>query len=377
MTDDNFDPKPLADRLDAVLPPDQFEAPARDDDPLIDTALLLAAVPQPAPMSSDARLRIRAQVLASALPPQPRRITRFPVSALVRWGVAAALALVLFAGGIPPAVLASVAGDVLYPVKQTVERVETALATSPQSQAFVYLTHAQRRAEEALALLERGQLPADEMTAALDDLVAAKDTISEVTNLSESTRFQIEAQTVQVDSLLDAALTLAARLENVPPETITALTDQIRATQAGGGLLLPATPTPTETPEATAEPDVETLETAPVTEEPEVTAEATNLPANIVIAGPVEAINGNIITVFDIDVQVDPDDPILAEIQVGDEVRIEGDSEEVDGAFVIVAVQITVFKAETVVPNVPAGPPAPQGSPDCNGSKPCKQSKKN
>jgi hypothetical protein len=41
--------------------------------------------------------------------------------------------------------------------------------------------------------------------------------------------------------------------------------------------------------------------------------------------GPVEAINGNVITVYGLEVVMDADDPLLAVIVVGDVIRVEGD----------------------------------------------------
>ncbi|MBK8024895.1 MAG: hypothetical protein IPK19_26625 [Chloroflexi bacterium] len=43
----------------------------------------------------------------------------------------------------------------------------------------------------------------------------------------------------------------------------------------------------------------------------------------IIIEGPVEVVNINIITIYDIDVRIDDDDPVLEQIDVGDFVRIE------------------------------------------------------
>jgi hypothetical protein len=55
---------------------------------------------------------------------------------------------------------------------------------------------------------------------------------------------------------------------------------------------------------------------------PEVTA---TLAPVIVVEGPVQAINGAVITIFGVDITLNADDPILAVLQVGDVVHIEAD----------------------------------------------------
>src|SRR5437868_4385172 len=70
----------------------------------------------------------------------------------------------------------------------------------------------------------------------------------------------------------------------------------------------------TPTPEVTETPTVE------------VTPEATDvdLPVTIVIVGPVQTININIITIYNITIQLDPNDPILQTLQVGQVVQVQG-----------------------------------------------------
>jgi hypothetical protein len=73
---------------------------------------------------------------------------------------------------------------------------------------------------------------------------------------------------------------------------------------------------------------------------PETTPEAVDVPVNndviVVVEGPVKAINVNHITVFNIDITVEPANPILTLIQVGDVIRAEGNF--VNGQFVAVTV---------------------------------------
>ena len=73
------------------------------------------------------------------------------------------------------------------------------------------------------------------------------------------------------------------------------------------------------------------------------------LPVVIVIEGPVAAININIITIYDFDIELDPDDPILTVLRVGDRLRVEGSIVEADAAFVIVVVNIVFIDVEVFV----------------------------
>ncbi len=52
------------------------------------------------------------------------------------------------------------------------------------------------------------------------------------------------------------------------------------------------------------------------------------------------------VTVYDIPVQLAPDDPVLPDLVVGDEVRIEGNTQTVDGQIVIVGITIIVINVD-------------------------------
>jgi hypothetical protein len=96
--------------------------------------------------------------------------------------------------------------------------------------------------------------------------------------------------------------------------------------------------TPESTPEATAEATAEAT--------PEVTPEATpdvdddNDGVIIVIEGPVQAININIIIIYNINIVVAPSNPILTLIAVGDIIRVEG---ELDDDGTVIATNVTNF----------------------------------
>jgi hypothetical protein len=109
--------------------------------------------------------------------------------------------------------------------------------------------------------------------------------------------------------------------------------------------ILTNTATPTSVG-ATPAPDTPT----PVESTPEVLPPtASPLPTTIVVEGTVEAVDANTITVFGIAIEVEPDDPTLAEIQVGDHVRVEGEMVEMGNTIIIVAVSITITDIDTEI----------------------------
>lgn len=102
-----------------------------------------------------------------------------------------------------------------------------------------------------------------------------------------------------------------------------------------------ATPTPTVTLTPTPSPEG----TAEAT--PEATPDDDDdLPITIIIEGPVQEININIITIYDIDIEVGEDDPILGIIQIGDILRVEGSTQEFSGTIIIIAVNITIINVD-------------------------------
>ncbi len=97
---------------------------------------------------------------------------------------------------------------------------------------------------------------------------------------------------------------------------------------------LVATVVPTATPTGSI-----TLEAAP-----EATQEVT-----IVIEGPVESINDNVITIFGNTVEIEPTDPLLSVIQVGDVLRVEGDLVSRGELQVLIAITVIYVEVEVNV----------------------------
>ncbi len=111
--------------------------------------------------------------------------------------------------------------------------------------------------------------------------------------------------------------------------------------------------TPGCAPVATATP----IPTATLTPTPTPTGTLTVTPPStdddgdivIVIEGPVQAININIITIYNINIEVNPNDPILTIIQIGDVIRVAGSVVNRGTTIVIVAVNIIIVDVDIVV----------------------------
>jgi hypothetical protein len=113
-----------------------------------------------------------------------------------------------------------------------------------------------------------------------------------------------------------------------------------------------ATATTTPAPSATTTPapsatTSNTLPPAATVTTPATTAISQGDDARIVIEGPIEAITGNTITVLGQTLTVDPTDPRISAIQIGDVVRVEGEQQE-STVQVVVLVFISVDVAVSV-----------------------------
>jgi uncharacterized protein DUF5666 len=125
---------------------------------------------------------------------------------------------------------------------------------------------------------------------------------------------------------------------------------QITGTFANGIIIATTIVVVNPAPEVTAAPTEES--TAEVTPSP---TEAGGDDTLIVIEGPVQQINLNIITILNFNIQVAADDPILTQIQVGDNVRVEGHAVPQGNTIIIIVVNITIVNV--VIVNPGAGNP--------------------
>ncbi len=115
------------------------------------------------------------------------------------------------------------------------------------------------------------------------------------------------------------------------------------------------------TVEATAEATVEATAEATLETTPEVTPEVTMEPDDdgdiiIIIEGPVQSININIITIYNINIQMRADDPLLTVIRIGDIIRVEGEipggDDDDGGDIILIGSSITIIAITVIIVDV-------------------------
>lgn len=90
---------------------------------------------------------------------------------------------------------------------------------------------------------------------------------------------------------------------------------------------------------------------------------------DIVIEGPVTAININIITIYDFDIQLRQDDDVLKGLKIGDLLRVEGNFQRDGATVIVVAVNVAIVNIEVNVNSGGGGsPPAGGGAPSGGGN---------
>lgn len=155
------------------------------------------------------------------------------------------------------------------------------------------------------------------------------------------------------DSGLLLPATATASATPTSPLTPTT-TDAAAATSSATPALLPSTtetpapsataqptgtamPSPTEAPTLTWTPPASSTHMAsPLPPTPTPAPQDEALPVNLIVEGPIEAINGNIIIIYGIEITFAPDDPVLAVLRVGDKIRVNGSITEAAGSTVVV-----------------------------------------
>ena len=262
----------LARRLDQVLPPDTTSLPPLTPDPLVNTAARFARIGIGEP--SDVALARMEAVVMAAFDRQYRLQRRQPrhwAAQVAKWAVAACLVFALLVAGAVPASAGSLPGEPLYWVKLAAERVELTLATTPESAAFVHLTHAERRATEVLGLLDRSQYDETLLNAALTEVQTAAQLAP--AEMASSRTYQWQYQ--QVSALVQYAAVQAEesgfdispnfdRLPTLEPPVIVVPCDETP--------VVCTTATPTSTPSATA------TMTATASHTPSATSTTTSTP---------------------------------------------------------------------------------------------------
>jgi len=132
----------------------------------------------------------------------------------------------------------------------------------------------------------------------------------------------------QVVPIPTSTLESTATPTNTVEPTMTAIPTTVAPAVGSSPVLLPTTTlTPTLPPTATQIVSSTLLPTA--------------ITAVMVIQGPVEKIGGNIVTIYGIQVQIAPNNPILITVKVGDILRVEG-NQTGTAPIIIVATTVTV-----------------------------------
>ncbi len=231
----------LARRLDQVLPPDKASVPPQTPDPLVNTAARIAVLSIPEPLDM-ALARMENTMLAAfdqqyRVQRQPKQSRRW-VSQASRWAAAASLILALLMAGIVPASAGSLPGEPLYSVKRLTERVELALAANGAAIVRLRLAHAERRALEALALLERDQFDA----ALLDEARAELKSVEQAVSPELGTSLTFQWQHGEVTDLIQFVVERAEE----PADSVVAPADSLVQTDTMTPTYT-ASPTPTVT----------------------------------------------------------------------------------------------------------------------------------
>lgn len=112
---------------------------------------------------------------------------------------------------------------------------------------------------------------------------------------------------------------------------------------------IPATP-PAPSPVHTL-----TIPAATISPSPTATPSATPAPSYIVIEGEVQAINGNVVTVYGVDVTLPADHPLLSVLRVGDVVRVEGHIPDDSMTLTLTADDVQVVTDDDSLANSPDG----------------------
>lgn len=234
----------IADALDGRTSHSRDEALREEEVGLVELSTQLRTLaPQPPPGFVQA-LRERLMVAAfereldlvtaerelDLTSPEPSPQRSRPRPALIGPALASALATVLMVGGGAVGLTAvsaqSQPGDMLYPVKRGVERVDLALQGSPEAAGLVLLDHAGTRLTELEGLLSGGRPDRrdEELAiATLNDFAAATSMAGEALNEAARERPLAPATTEQLNGFLaDAADRLAQVAPVLPPDAAAA-----------------------------------------------------------------------------------------------------------------------------------------------------------
>lgn len=355
----NRSPDDLANYLDDLLQSADPLSPDMIDDPLVETALELT---QDAPPKLDAAMRARMRERVQQAHKEQiasKRTIQFPApaQALLRWVAVFAVFVILLNNVAVPAMADSLPGDVLYPVKLTIESVELGLATSDETRAEVYVRQAQRRIVEAKRLLDSDTVNTQLITLAINNLDQASQLVAE----SSTLRTNILSMTADTAQLIgqvaehspESAAELYVQLTAVDPgsetvivteepdATVSSLPTETTTLTATATVTETIIPSPTETMEPTSTHTPTTVPTHTPTNTPVPTHTYTPEPTATQTIPPTptyESYIGVVSATANVNIRAIPttDGEIIDQVSPGTIVTVVGES--VDGEWLQISI---------------------------------------
>ncbi len=257
-------------QLDSLIVSDEALQLAKENpDPIIQAAVRLADAPLPV-LSTEAKARIHEQIVSSTKP-QPKRILVPNFTASIQ-RIAASIAILLFVSTLlAPSISAdSLPGDLLYPVKRSVEKVALQFAINSENRAELHLQNAKERLEELAQLFTVNRVDVD----ILDDaIVSLENAVNTNPNFDEDIVFQSDLS----NALTQLETTITNYNSALPSAIIQDFSNrqmrlsQALSTQEPVDIVLPIEITPEPDVIVTDEPEIEAVVTEVITEEPILT----------------------------------------------------------------------------------------------------------
>lgn len=262
----NRNPDELGAYLDNLFDSSDSALPEMVDTPEMEVAVeLMNDIPPQ--LESDMRSRMLEKVLSNNPTPTIRKQQfGFPSQSILRWAAVFAVFIILMSSVTYPAVAYSLPGDVFYPLKIGIERIEIELATTDSALAFAHVLHAERRLDEAQKLLDANTVNSSVIRAAIDDLKTAQNLVTDDPSVSAQIMVLLNTTNTVIEKVANHDESEATTLKNILVDTAFVIEDDHKDLNS-----IEINHTPTQT--ATVIPSV--TPTLTVTPSPNPTATAT------------------------------------------------------------------------------------------------------
>lgn len=161
--------------------------------------------------------------------------------------------------------------------------------------------------------------------------------------------FSIPSSVLIAFLIVGALTTIGLLFALSRPAQVVTPTVPVTQTPAPVTLTPTATQTPTNTPQATPT----ALPSASITPRHIPTSVPTaTTKARMIIEGPIDQITDNVVTIYGIPIQIEPANPLLPGLSIGDIIRVEGDLQTANGVTIIIAVVITMPPDKNPTPGI-------------------------